>query len=78
MRYAPTEAAYISDLPVREVQKAFDEDWFDLEPRQTANRTRRAFGLAELLHLRLSLRYAQSHPRLGRPKKRPWQSAETR
>jgi uncharacterized protein (DUF433 family) len=54
IRYAPTEAAFVADLSVREVQKAFDEGWFDLEgPPPAANRTRRTLGIAELLHLRV-------------------------
>jgi len=53
LEYVPTEAAFVSDLSVRDVQKAFDEGWFGLQPRQSANRARRGLGLAELLHLRV-------------------------
>jgi uncharacterized protein (DUF433 family) len=54
LQFTPGEAAFIADLPVRDVQKAFDEDWFDVVPRHTADgATRRWLGPAELLHLRI-------------------------
>jgi uncharacterized protein (DUF433 family) len=54
LQFTPGEAAFIADLPVREVQKAFDEDWFDVVPRDTHHGTaRRWLGPAELLHLRI-------------------------
>jgi len=54
LQFTPGEAAFIADLPVREVQKAFDEDWFDVVPRHADQApTRRWLGPAELLHLRI-------------------------
>ncbi len=54
LQFTPSEAAFIADLPVKEVQKAFDEDWFDFVPRHTRGGTiRRWLGPAELLHLRI-------------------------
>ena len=62
LQFTPGEAAFIADLSVREVQKAFDEDWFDVVPRDTAHgASRRWLGPAELLHLRVvkdTCRYA--------------------
>src|ERR1700736_2116284 len=53
-QFTATEAAYITDLSLREVQKAFDEDWFDHAPRRhIRGLTRRQLGPAELVHLRL-------------------------
>jgi uncharacterized protein (DUF433 family) len=51
LEFSPSEAAFIADLPVREVQKAFDEDWFAFVPRATA--ARRWLGPVEVLHLRV-------------------------
>jgi uncharacterized protein (DUF433 family) len=51
--YAPSEAAFIADLPVREVQKAIDEEWFDSASRPRTSSGRRALGIPEVLHLRL-------------------------
>jgi uncharacterized protein (DUF433 family) len=54
LQFTPGEAAFIADLPVREIQKAFDEDWFDVVPRHAdQNKARRWLGPAELLHLRI-------------------------
>jgi uncharacterized protein (DUF433 family) len=54
LQFNPSEAAFIADVTVREVQKAFDEDWFDTAPRyEIHGATRRFLGPAELLHLRL-------------------------
>lgn len=54
LQFTPGEAAFIADLPMREVQKAFDEDWFDVVPRHPdQGTTRRWLGPAELLHLRI-------------------------
>src|SRR6266511_4167295 len=54
LQFSPSEAAFIADLPQRDVQKAFDEEWFDTAPRRDIQGvTRRCLGPAELVHLRL-------------------------
>jgi uncharacterized protein (DUF433 family) len=54
LQFSPTEAAFIADLPQRDVQKAFDEEWFDTAPRRDIQGVmRRCLGPAELVHLRL-------------------------
>jgi uncharacterized protein (DUF433 family)/Holliday junction resolvase-like predicted endonuclease len=54
LQFTPSEAAFIAGVPQREVQKAFDEDWFDIAPRRDARgAVRRCLGPAELVHLRL-------------------------
>jgi uncharacterized protein (DUF433 family) len=54
LQFTPGEAALIADLSVRDVQKAFDEDWFDVVPRNALpGAARRWLGPAEVLHLRL-------------------------
>jgi uncharacterized protein (DUF433 family) len=54
IEFTPWEAAYIADLPHREVQKAFDEGWFDRPSGSDAGvgAVRRHLGLAEVMHLR--------------------------
>src|SRR5215216_1696847 len=53
-QFTTSEAAFIADLPQRDVQKAFDEDWFDTAPvRKFEGGVRRCLGPAELVHLRL-------------------------
>ena len=52
LEFTPCEAAYITDLPHREVQKAIDEDWFDSDARRVHGTSRRRLGPAELTHLR--------------------------
>src|SRR4051812_36691882 len=51
--YAASEAAFIAELPIREVQKAIDDEWFDFASRPTTSTGRRMLGIPELLHLRL-------------------------
>lgn len=54
LQFTPGEAAFIADLPLREIQKAFDEGWFDVVPRHAdQGTTRRWLGPAETLHLRI-------------------------
>lgn len=54
LQFTPSEAAFVAELTVREVQKAIDEDWFDFVPRHSIGGTvRRSLGPAELLHLRI-------------------------
>jgi len=51
--FTPWEAAYIADVPHREVQKAIDEGWFDRPPGDAgAGAARRYLGAAEVTHLR--------------------------
>jgi uncharacterized protein (DUF433 family) len=53
VEFTPWEAAYIADVPHREVQKAFDEGWFDRPPGDGGTGgARRCLGLAEVTHLR--------------------------
>jgi uncharacterized protein (DUF433 family) len=54
VEFTPWEAAYIADLPHRDVQKAFDEGWFDRPPGDDAGMggERRYLGPAEVTHLR--------------------------
>jgi uncharacterized protein (DUF433 family) len=54
VEFTPCEAAYIADLSHREVQKAFDEGWFDRTPGHSrgGGMARRHLGPAEVTHLR--------------------------
>jgi uncharacterized protein (DUF433 family) len=53
VKFTPSEAAYIADVPHREVQKAIDEGWFDRPAGETGTgATRRYLGPAEVTHLR--------------------------
>jgi uncharacterized protein (DUF433 family) len=54
IEFTPWEAAYIADLPHREVQKAYDEGWFDRPSCSDAGvgAARRHLGVAEVTHLR--------------------------
>ncbi|MFL5103173.1 MAG: hypothetical protein ACJ8E5_21465, partial [Xanthobacteraceae bacterium] len=54
LQFTSSEAAFIAGVPLREVQKAFDENWFDTAPRRNVQGAmRRRLGPAELVHLRL-------------------------
>src|SRR5690349_218013 len=54
LEFTTSEAAFIADLPQREIQKAFDEEWFDTaHVRDVRGATRRWLRIPELVHLRL-------------------------
>jgi uncharacterized protein (DUF433 family) len=54
LQFTTSEAAFIAGLAQREVQKAFDEDWFDrAHVRNIRGPGRRWVGMPELVHLRL-------------------------
>lgn len=54
VQFTAGEAAFITALPQAEVQKAVDEGWFASAPRHVVQGlSRRCFGPADLVHLRL-------------------------
>lgn len=54
LQFTPHEASFITGLAHREIQKAFDQGWFEARPRRRIKgMAARRLGLAELVHLRV-------------------------